>query len=88
MFWDHVVNMVNMVTQVMMINMVNMRRTYPAFLEHTLTNDEMYWPGYVFVVLWTAVVAFVLLRVCLYAFLYNFVTVFCWFFCGMYLYVV
>lgn len=30
---------------VMMINMVNMRRTYPAFVDHALSNDQMYWPG-------------------------------------------
>lgn len=32
---------------VMLINMVNMRRTYAAFLNHTISNEQMYWPGYV-----------------------------------------
>lgn len=31
---------------VMLVNMVNMRRTYPALLEHALSNEDMYWPGY------------------------------------------
>lgn len=32
-------------TGVMLVNMVTMQRTYAAFLEHILSNDQMYWPG-------------------------------------------